>query len=72
MESGSSTNHRQSNREDCELPVGFSFTLMISRERLNSLLDRVKSIELILTSREEELERQKMETWKKEKVCYHS
>lgn len=40
----------------------------MDRTRLNGLLDRIKSIELFLTEREEEVERQKLAVWKEQKV----
>ena len=41
---------------------------MMNRGRLNGLLDRIKAIELFLTNREEELEQEKLNVWKDEKV----
>ncbi|KAK8802595.1 hypothetical protein JH06_5261 [Blastocystis sp. subtype 4] len=35
--------------------------------RLNSLVDRVRAIEIMLTNREEEVERESLEEWKKQK-----
>lgn len=41
---------------------------MRNRGRLTKLLDRIKMIELFLTTREEELEEKKLALWKEEKV----
>jgi hypothetical protein len=40
---------------------------MKNRTRLNSLVDRVRAIEIMLTNREEEVERESLEEWKKQK-----
>ena len=34
---------------------------------MNSLVDRVRAIEIMLTNREEEVERESLEEWKKQK-----
>lgn len=46
----------------------FRSEMIMDRTRLNGLLDRIKSIELFLTEREEEVERQKLAVWKEQKV----
>lgn len=46
----------------------FMDVMMTNRTRLNGLLDRIKSIELFLTEREGEVERQKLAVWKEQKV----
>ena len=41
---------------------------MRGRSRLNALLERVRAIEVMITSKEEELAREELEKWKEEKV----
>ena len=38
------------------------------RSRLNALLERVRAIELMITNKEEEMEREALKEWKTEKV----
>ena len=40
-----------------------------NRSRLNALLERVRAIEVMITSKEEELAREELEKWKEEKVA---
>ena len=42
---------------------------MRGRSRLNALLERVRAIEVMITSKEEELAREEQEKWKEAKVA---